>query len=195
MKTRVASRFWQILLIGSTLALAWLGMMATHELGHVLHAWASGGRVQRVVLHPLALSETVLSKNPCPRFVGWGGAIWGCLVPLAILGAVRLAAKSYVYLAAFFAGFCLVANGAYLGAGAFLSGQWHDAAVLSQHGESRWTIVLFALVTLPAGLYLLNGLGPSFGLGAAQGSVDRRVAVAMAATLGIVVVAELCWQP
>ena len=50
------SRFHQALLIVSTLALSWLGMQAVHEAGHVLHAWWSGGRVERLVLHPLTLS-------------------------------------------------------------------------------------------------------------------------------------------
>ena len=35
-------RLPQLILIGSLLPLCWLGMMAVHELGHVLHAWFSG---------------------------------------------------------------------------------------------------------------------------------------------------------
>ena len=47
------NRFFQILLISSTLAFSWLGMMAVHELGHVTHLALSGGTVEKVVLHPL----------------------------------------------------------------------------------------------------------------------------------------------
>ena len=36
-------------------AAAWYLMMIVHESGHVLAAWASGGRVARVILHPFAL--------------------------------------------------------------------------------------------------------------------------------------------
>jgi hypothetical protein len=41
-------RFHQILLIGTMLPLCWLGMMAVHELGHVLGAIATGGTVEKV---------------------------------------------------------------------------------------------------------------------------------------------------
>jgi hypothetical protein len=47
-------------------ALSWYGMMAIHELGHVMGAWLTGGRVERVVLHPLAISRTDLAHNPRP---------------------------------------------------------------------------------------------------------------------------------
>ena len=108
------NRTFQLLLIATTLAFSWLAMIAVHELGHVLHAYASGGHVERVVLHPLAISRTDVSPNPHPQFVGWGGAIWGCLVPLGIWGLCRWLARPHAYLARFFAGFCLIANGVYL---------------------------------------------------------------------------------
>ena len=33
------------LLLVAAIYLCWLGMMAVHEAGHVLHAWLSGGTV------------------------------------------------------------------------------------------------------------------------------------------------------
>src|SRR5262249_32932220 len=94
-------------------------MMAVHEFGHVLNAMLSGGRVERVLLHLLAIARTDVSANPHPQFVAWGGAIWGTAIPLVLLAIVRIAARQYAYLAAFFAGFCCLANGLYLGAGSF----------------------------------------------------------------------------
>jgi hypothetical protein len=44
------NRFFQIMLIASTLVLCWLGMQAVHELGHVLCAWAGGETLSKVVL-------------------------------------------------------------------------------------------------------------------------------------------------
>src|SRR5262249_25255242 len=111
------TRLFQVLLIVSTILFSWLAMMAVHECGHVLHAWLSGGTVQQVVLHPLDISRTDVWPNPYPLFVAWGGAIWGCVIPLLVLAGVRGLRWPYWYLAAFFAGFCLIANGAYLGAG------------------------------------------------------------------------------
>ena len=40
-------RLHQVLLIGAFLPLCWLAMMAVHELGHVVGAVATGGRVER----------------------------------------------------------------------------------------------------------------------------------------------------
>ena len=114
-------RFHQALLIGSFLPLCWLAMMAIHELGHVTVAVASGGRVERVVLYPLTISRTDVSPNPHPLLVAWAGPSVGILLPLALLVLVRLCKLSWAYLAEFFAGFCLIANGSYIGAGSLLS--------------------------------------------------------------------------
>ena len=74
-------------------------MMAVHEFGHVLHAWASGGVVAQVSLPLLSFSKTDLSQNPHPLFVAWGGAIWGCIIPLILLVGARFLwpAESYVF--------------------------------------------------------------------------------------------------
>jgi hypothetical protein len=47
------TRLHQALLIGTLLPLRWLAMMAVHELGHVVGAVATGGKVEKVVLHGL----------------------------------------------------------------------------------------------------------------------------------------------
>jgi len=62
-------RFHQLLFIASLLALSWFAMMAVHEFGHVVSAFASGGAVERVVLHPLTISRTDVSPNPNPSIV------------------------------------------------------------------------------------------------------------------------------
>jgi hypothetical protein len=183
-------RLTQSLLITATLAFSWLAMMAVHEAGHVLHAWASGGAVQRVVLHPLAISRTDVSPNPHPLFVAWGGAIWGCLIPLAIWGLAHWLARPHAYLARFFAGFCLIANGAYLAAGS-LSPKGDDAGTILRHGGAQWQLIAFGLFAAAAGLYVWNRLGTHFGLGEANGRVDRRAAVGMTLALLVVVVLEL----
>src|SRR5688572_18674231 len=107
----------QVVLIGSTLAFSWLAMQAVHELGHVVGAVLSGGRVAQVILHPTTISQTRLSENPHPQFVAWMGPIVGVLLPSAALLAARIAGLRTWYLFQFFAGFCLVANGAYLAFG------------------------------------------------------------------------------
>jgi hypothetical protein len=49
----------------------------------------------------------------------WGGPILGSLLPLGALGLSKLARPRVVYLFRFFAGYCLIATGAYLGIGGF----------------------------------------------------------------------------
>jgi hypothetical protein len=85
----------------------------------------------------------------------------------------------------FFAGFCLIANGAYIGAGSFT--HIGDAGDMLKHDSARWHLWLFAAVTVPAGLWLWHGLGANFGLGKSNGAVSRRVAyAALACALALV---------
>jgi hypothetical protein len=87
----------------------------------------------------------------------------------------------------FFAGFCLIANGCYLGAGLFTN--VGDAGEMLKHGAAPWHLWLFAALTIPTGLYLWHGLGPQFGLGKANGSVRRDVAyVTLACCLALLAI-------
>ena len=182
-------RCFQCLLIFSTLAFSWLAMQAVHELGHVIHAWTSGAPVDRVFLHPLGISRTDLVRNPHPLFVAWGGAIWGCVLPLVLFGLVRWLRPAKAYLPAFFAGFWLSANGAYLAAGSWAG--VGDAGDLIRHGSPRWLLIAIGLLATGAGFFLWHGLGPSFGLGSAHGQVDRRAAWGVTFALVVLVLVEL----
>lgn len=176
-------------LIGSLLGVCWLGMQAVHEFGHVLHAWVSGGTVTRVVLHPLTISRTDVHPNPRPNVVTWGGPLWGSVLPLAAWIIARATQSRVRPVLAFFAGFCLIANGAYLGSAVWLP--VGDAADLLHHGTPLWTLVLFALITIPLGLRLWNGLGRHFGLGADARPVKRAAAWTMFVVFVAFVLLEL----
>jgi hypothetical protein len=168
------SRLHQALLILSTFLGSWLGMQAVHESGHVLGAWLTGGRVARVVLHPLTISRTDLAHNPSPLAVVWAGPVVGAVAPLVLWGLAAAARLPGAYVVRFFAGFCLLANGLYIGAGSF--GRVGDCGEMLRHGSAPWQLWLFGLLTAPAGLWLWHGQGPHFGLGAAKGRVSRGVA-------------------
>jgi hypothetical protein len=183
------SRLYQITLIASALALCWLGMQVVHEVGHVLGAWAGGEEVYRVVLHPLTISRTDASHERHPLLVVWGGPLVGVLFPVAALAVIGLIRPRWSYLPRFFAGFCLIANGVYLGVGSF--GGVGDAGDLLRYGVPRWALVVFGVVCVPAGLWLWHGLGPYFGLGEAKGRVDRRAALGTVGALLAVVVIEV----
>ena len=144
----------------------WFGMLVTHEAGHVIHAWISGCRVAHIELPLLGFSRTDVDENAHPLFVAWGGPLWGCLLPLAILLIARAARFRYWRILLFFAGFCLLANGAYLSFGSLYRAG--DAGDLMRRGAPQWTLFLFGAMTMPTGLFLWHRLGPRFGIGTAQ---------------------------
>lgn len=169
-------RLHQIVLILATLLTSWLGTQAVHEAGHLLGAWLTGGRVERVVLHPLTISRTDLAANPNPLVVVWAGPVFGIAAPLlvwVIAAAIRLPGA---FLLRFFAGFCLLANGLYIGIGSF--DRVGDCGVMLRHGSAMWQLWLFGVLTAPLGLFLWHGQGPQFGLGSAKGKVSRGVTYA-----------------
>ena len=160
MTQTVPIRFHQIIFIVAVLGLCWQGMMAVHELGHVIGAFATGGRVNRVVLHPAAISRTDVSPNPSPTIVVWAGPVAGSLLPLVMLAAFHVAKLSGQGrgLLQFFAGFCLLANGAYIGVGGFDG--VGDAGEMLRNGTPMWAMLVFGISACALGLWLWHRLGP-----------------------------------
>jgi hypothetical protein len=183
------ARWPRIILIGSLLGVSWLGMQIVHELGHVLGALATGGKVMHVELKPWSLSRTDVLPGTPPLIEIWAGPIVGVLLPVALWLAARGAWRSWAYLLRFFAGFCLVANGCYIGCGVFLP--VGDAADILVEWPARWPMGLFGVTTIIPGLALWNGLGERFGLGKSRGQVDRRHAVVCATILIAIIAAEV----
>jgi hypothetical protein len=135
---------------------SWFAMQAVHELGHVIAAWLTGGTVQRVVLHPLDISRTDVSPNPRPLAVAWAGPVVGSILPLIIVALIWRKTGALPTCAAFFAGFCLIANGAYIGAGSF--GGIGDAGDMLRHGSPRWLLATFGVACMFAGLWIWHRL-------------------------------------
>jgi len=183
-------RVQQIVLIGTFLCFSWLAMQAVHELGHVLLAWFTGAEVVKVVLHPLTISRTDLGHNPHPLAVVWGGPILGSLLPLLAFGLVSFFRLPGVYLFRFFAGFCLVANGVYIGTG-WLLANGADPWIMTENGSPVWLLGLFGLVSFPFGLFLWHRQGPYFGLGEARGNVSGVAAIVSVTLLIVFVGTEL----
>jgi hypothetical protein len=182
-------RLHQVVLITSVVLASWLGMQAVHESGHVIAAWQTGGRVDRVVLHPRTISRTDLADNPRPLAVVWAGPLIGCLLPLAAWLLVALFRQSWAYVPQFFAGFCLIANGACIAGGAF--DQVGDAGEMLRHGSPLWSLLAFGVVTVPTGVWLWHRQGPYFGLGPARGKVKVIAAYSCFAVLIALIVLGL----
>jgi hypothetical protein len=181
-------RLQQVVLIASTLLASWLGLQAVHEFGHVVGAWLTGGRVARVVLSPLTISRTDLAKNPQPLVVVWAGPIIGVTLPLLFWLVAMKARIRGAYVLRFFAGFCLLANGLYIGLGSF--NKVGDCGEMLRHGSEPWQLWLFGLLTAPIGICLWHGQGQDFGIGRTGGHVDGVVAyVTLGAFVALLVLA------
>ena len=133
----------------------WLAMMATHELGHVLGAITTGGRVLQVTIPLLGFSETIVHPNPWPRVEVWSGPMLGSTIPLGLWVALRRRRAGAILQA--FAGWCLIANGAYLGVG------WiehvGDAGELVRLGTPVALLIAFGAASATAGLFMWHRLG------------------------------------
>ncbi|MBI1312205.1 hypothetical protein GC176_13020 [bacterium] len=176
-------------LVIALLPLCWFGMMIVHEAGHVVGAWLTGGKVTSVVLHPLAISRTDVEPNPRPHFVVWAGPVVGVLVPIGIWRMFALFQRPETFLLRFFAGFCAVANGLYLGVGSF--DRVGDAGDLLRSGAESWQLWLFGFLTSVVGFGLWNGQGRAFGFGPNADTVAWRHVSVVAGLLVAVLVLEL----
>ncbi|MFK7960833.1 MAG: hypothetical protein AB8G96_09940 [Phycisphaerales bacterium] len=176
----------------SVILLCWYGMMVIHEFGHMVAAWGTGGSVVRVILHPFALSRTDVAPNPEPLLVVWAGPVIGCALPLVAWLWVRFVGwrsigSRGILLVRFFAGFCLVANGASLGGGAW--GGIGDAGEMQRLGSPTWALLAFGAVAEPLGFLLWPEAGPAFGRGREPLPVTRFLATIAASILLTLVVA------
>lgn len=169
---------------------SWLGMQVMHETGHVIMASVTRAEILKVALHPLILSHTDVAENPHPLAVVWGGPLLGTILPLLAFLIARFCKVSAMYLFRFFAGFCLVVNGIYIGVG-WLLANGADPWVMTENGSPKWLLALFGIVTVPLGIYIWHREGEYFGLGQAKGAISKPVALASAGLLFVLVSLEL----
>jgi hypothetical protein len=108
---------------------------------------------------PLSISRTDVDPNPHPLIVAWGGPIVGALLPL-VFWTIPVMLRHPIGFFKFFAGFCLIANGGYIGAGSFQG--IGDCGQMLHHGSPIWLLWLFGLVCMAVGLWVWNGVGVYF---------------------------------
>jgi len=141
------------------LTTCWFGMQVVHELGHILATRCSGATVERVALLPISRTDTGNVERPL--FVYGNGAVFGVAFPLLLWLIVYWFRWNAAYLFRFFAGFCLIANGAYIGCDFSVVGPT-DAGLLIEHGANRRILVLFGVVCVTGGLFLWHGQSRHF---------------------------------
>lgn len=173
-----------ILLVAS-LVTYWLLMMPLHELGHVLHALATGGRIVRVVLHPLAFSRTDVSPNPSPLVVVWGGPLWGTLLPIGIWVVWKLTRLPGAKWIQGLAAFCGIANGLYIASGAFISAG--DTEDLLRLHVPAWVLMVAGVPAVAIGFWIAHRMGRHLGLAELPSRTAR--SYACVASAGVVITA------
>jgi hypothetical protein len=132
------------------LLLSWYPFMIFHELGHIISAQINQGSVDQVILVPWKFSQTVISGSKSPLMDIWSGPLCGVLFPLILW---RLAIKSKMsFHLGIFAGFCLLANGLYIGLG-WVDGVGDTGDILG-HGGNVASMVLFGLLSSISGFYI-----------------------------------------
>jgi hypothetical protein len=186
-------RFHQYLFIAGLVALCWFAMMAVHELGHVVGAILTGGRVERVVLHPLTISRTDVAPNPNPGIVVWLGPIHGCVVPFVLWLAIPRRMTAASNLAMFFAGFCLIANGVYIAIGSF--DRVGDCGEMLRTGSPIWVLLAFGAVTTGMGLFLWHRLGSLNDFLSNPSLITPRQAYLVLCVLLVFIVAGFAFSP
>ena len=153
---------WRCVLILTLLPTCWLGMQIVHETGHVIAGALLGGSVDLVVLHPLTISRTDVTGDSLPIVTCWSGPILGVTLPLLVSlvwSRWKLTGWKPVQ---FFAGFCLISNGLYIGIGSF--DRVGDAGDAQRLGSPIWVLWAFGLLVVPSGFWLWHRLGPKFGM-------------------------------
>ena len=93
----------------------------------------------------------------------------------------------------FFAGFCLITNGAYIAIGSF--GRVGDCGVMLEHGSPLWTLLLFGAMTIPLGFYLWHRLGSVKQFLADPSLVDPAVAYTLFGVLVVLLALEFTISP
>ena len=186
----MSPRVAQVVLILATLVLSWLGMQVVHELGHIIGAVVSGGRVEHVSLHPLTFSRTDVNPNPYPLLVVWAGPVLGVAIPVAFWAVVRRTRWRGVFVARFFAGACCVINGLYIAIGSFDS--VGDCGVMLSLGSPIWTLWMFGVAATAAGIRLWHRQGASFGFGDGAANVQPRVAMGVVVVTAVIFVLGVC---
>ena len=139
---KLAARILRFLVL---LAASWVVMTMTHEMGHVVGGWCSGGQLQTVDLLPWHLPYSLFNPNPKPLVTLWCGPILGVVVPLGLAFVIR---RDWSW---FVAGFCALANGVYLALAWFSDDRFLDTPQLLEHGANPLWIGLYCLLTIGFG--------------------------------------------
>jgi len=170
---------------------------AIHELGHALAAWATGGSVTRVMLHPFSWSKILYGEpSACPLLVEWAGAAFASACGLLLLVVIRAWRGAWTLPLAM-TGLCtLMVNGIYLTVDClFLAGG--DATSIVLYGTPRFFVLLAGVSLIVVGHVAGYLLLPRIGLEVADGIVPRIAILegGIGSYLVAMLIYHVCWNP
>lgn len=132
------------------LVISWCVMTTTHECGHLVGGWLSGATLTKYDLCPWHLPYSMHQPDPHPLVTLWSGPILGVFAPLIVFFL-----RPNPFLKGV-AGFSLLANGVYLGAGLLSNDSFLDTTRLIREGAWQGTIILYSLLCSVSGYILLR---------------------------------------
>lgn len=153
---RTPARFVRVLMFLLPLAgLTWLSSMLIHEMGHVLAAIGTGGKLAVVDVRPWRFSTTLVSPNPFPSVVVWSGLLMGWLVPLVSLPFWKMKSSCQSQVLAIgpllktWSAFCWLSMGSYLALA--LGESFSDSGMLLREGWSPVVLCVTGIVVAVIG--------------------------------------------
>ncbi|WP_417730619.1 hypothetical protein [Rosistilla oblonga] len=131
--------------LATLLAISWVAMTFTHEMGHIIGGWFGGATLIQYDIAPWKLPFSIHNPDPIPVLTLWAGPVFGVVFPVGLAALIRRPAAWFV------ADFCILANGTYLAA-AWISGdQFLDTSRMLDAGVPRVAIALYCVLTIGGG--------------------------------------------
>ncbi len=129
------------------LVAAWVVFTTTHELGHLVGGWCSGGTLVAAQLWPWQLPHSLFAPDPHPLVTLWGGPLLGVMLPVTAAAILRLPAAWFI------ASACVLGNGLYLATAWVAGDRYLDTPRLLEQGAWPGTLVLYCGLTIGWGYW------------------------------------------
>ena len=152
------------LFVGGAFAIAYSTSTLLHELGHASAAWATGGEVGEIVIHPFSWSWVVLEVAPEKQaYVTWAGAGLSAVAGLGILFTAWIIRSTWIGVALMIPPTTFTIDGLYLPVDALLRAGG-DGTSLVALGTPLWLVIALGAGLIAAGAVAACMVMPRFGL-------------------------------
>lgn len=135
----------RILIFVWLIAVSWVVMTFTHELGHIVGGMTCGATLTDFDLAPWRMPYSIHSPDPYPLVTLWAGPLLGIAIPYGLAALIR---KRWFW---FIADFCLIANGSYLALAGLSGERYLDTPRLLEAGTHPALILIYCILTIGIG--------------------------------------------